>query len=147
LLHAVNHQRDQYVAVAATPAAPPTVSEVTTISLMEEDGQVTPGSCVRCGAQGPWDDMRPGMQYGPVLEERESHWYFEPKKDDPDGLHDPTRPVCPDCTTWEDRWEQSKPARDMIERTRAQGLPLSENENMWLGEIAEIAAHLRLDAE
>jgi hypothetical protein len=35
----------------------------------------------------------------------------------------------------------------MIERTRSQGLTLSENEHMWLGEIAEIAAHLKLDAE
>lgn len=114
---------------------------------MGDNGRITPGPCVRCGTQGPWDDMRPGMQYGPVLEERESHWYFEPKNDDPDGLPDPSRPVCPDCTTWEDRWEQSRSARDMIELTRARGLPLSENENMWLGEVAEIAAHLKLDAE
>jgi hypothetical protein len=58
-----------------------------------------------------------------------------------------SRPVCPHCTTWEDRWEQSKDAREMIERTRARGEPLSQNERMWLGEIAEIAAHLKLDAE
>jgi hypothetical protein len=117
------------------------------MSLVASNERITPGPCVRCGAQGPWDDTRPGMQYGPRLEERESHWYFEPKKDDPDCFHDYSRPVCPDCTTWEERWQQSKSAREMIERTRARGLPLSENENMWLGEIAEIAAHLKLDAE
>jgi hypothetical protein len=115
--------------------------------MEHEDGSISPGPCVRCGAQGPWDDKSPGAQYGPVLEERESHWYFERKKDDPNGFRDPDRPVCPDCTTWEDRWEQAKSTREMIEETRAKGLPLSENENMWMGEIAEIAAHIKLDAE
>jgi hypothetical protein len=35
----------------------------------------------------------------------------------------------------------------MIEKTRAEGRDLSENEKMWMGEIAEIAAHLKLDEE
>lgn len=111
------------------------------------EGRISPGPCTRCGKQGPWDDVRPGMQHPAVLEERESGWYFEPDKNHPDGLHDYNRPVCPECTTWEDRWEQSRSARKMIEETRANGLPLSQNEKMWLGEIAENAAHLKLDAE
>jgi hypothetical protein len=35
----------------------------------------------------------------------------------------------------------------MIARMREKGLPLSQNEKMWLGEIAEIAAHVKLDHE
>jgi hypothetical protein len=55
---------------------------------MADDGRISPGPRVRCGAEGPSDDTRPGVQYGQVLDERESHWYFESKKDDPDSLHD-----------------------------------------------------------
>jgi hypothetical protein len=65
----------------------------------------------------------------------------------PFSAPDMSRPVCPDCTTWEDRWEQSEAAREMIEHTRAKGLELSQNEKMWLGEVAEIAAHIKLDRE
>jgi hypothetical protein len=35
----------------------------------------------------------------------------------------------------------------MIEKTRKEGRALSENEKMWMGEIAEIAAHLKLEKE
>jgi hypothetical protein len=35
----------------------------------------------------------------------------------------------------------------MIEKSRVEGRPLSENEMMWVGELAEIAAHLKLDQE
>jgi hypothetical protein len=82
-----------------------------------------------------------------VLDPLAAEWSFERDRSlDFDGP-DYSRPVCPDCTTWEDRWEETEAARDMIESTRAKGLELSMSEKMWLGEIAEIAAHIKLDAE
>lgn len=108
----------------------------------------SPGPCVRCGKEGPWDDHRPGRQHPSVVDRLAADWYFEPDRDsDISGIFDPTRPVCPECTTWQDRWEESLPAREMIEKSRAEGRPLSENEMMWVGELAEIAAHLKLDQE
>jgi hypothetical protein len=91
--------------------------------------------------------MRPGMQHPSVLEPLAAKWFFERDKSLPFDGPDYTRPVCPDCTTWEDRWQETEAARDMIARTREKGLPLSQNEKMWLGEIAEIAAHVKLDHE
>jgi hypothetical protein len=90
--------------------------------------------------------MRPGRQHPLVLEPLAAKWYFERDREDPEMI-DFSLPVCPDCTSWEDRWEESRGAREMIADTRAKGLDLSENEKMWLGEIAEIAAHLKLDRE
>ena len=108
----------------------------------------SPGPCIRCGKQGPWDDMTPGSQHPSVVDRLAAEWYFEPERESGiSGIPNMTRPVCPDCTTWEDRWEQALPAREMIEKTRAEGRDLSENEKMWMGEIAEIAAHLKLDEE
>lgn len=91
--------------------------------------------------------MRPGRQHPSVIDPLAAEWYFEPDKSYDFSAPDLTRPVCPDCTTWEDRWEEAGAARDMIEKTRASGLELSQNEKMWLGELAEIAAHLTLDRE
>ena len=108
----------------------------------------SPGPCIRCGKQGPWDDMTPGSQHPSVVDRLAAEWYFKPERESEiPGMPDMTRPVCPDCTTWEDQWEQALPAREMIEKTRAEGRDLSENEKMWMGEIAEIAAHLKLDEE
>jgi hypothetical protein len=87
------------------------------------------------------------MQYEPVLEQRKSQWYFEPKKDDPNGFRHQDRPVCPDCTTLDDRWTLTRTTREMIEETRAKGLPLSKAQKVWLGEIAELAAHIKMDAD
>ena len=108
----------------------------------------SPGPCIRCGKEGPWDDLRPGQQHPSRVDALAEEWYFEPDKESEiPGLPDMTRPVCPDCTTWDDRWEQALPAREMIEKTRVEGRDLSENEKMWIGELAEIAAHLKLDEE
>jgi hypothetical protein len=108
----------------------------------------SPGPCIRCGKQGPWDDYGPGRQHPSVVDHLAAEWYFEPDHEsDVPGVPNVTRPVCPGCTTWEDRWEQALPAREMIEKSRAEGRDLSENERMWMGEIAEIAAHLKLDRE
>lgn len=90
--------------------------------------------------------MRAGRQHPAVLEPLAAEWYFERPGPELSSI-DHARPVCPDCTTWDDRWEQTEAAREMIARTRAQGRELSENEKMWEGEIAEIAAHRKLDAE
>jgi hypothetical protein len=91
--------------------------------------------------------MRPGRQNPRVLEPLAAEWYFERDKRLPFSGPDYTRPVCPDCTTWEDRWGVTEAAREQIEETRAKGKELSMNEKMWLGEIAEIAAHIKLDEE
>jgi len=83
-----------------------------------------------------------------VVDRLAADWYFEPDRESTvPGMADITRPVCPECTTWEDRWEEALPAREIIEMTRAEDRDLSENEMMWMGEIAEIAAHLKLDRE
>ena|SRR5882762_822926 len=108
----------------------------------------SPGPCIRCGKQGPWDDDGPGRQHPSVVDRLAADWYFEPDRESTvPGMADITRPVCPECTTWEDRWEEALPAREIIEMTRAEDRDLSENEMMWMGEIAEIAAHLKLDRE
>jgi hypothetical protein len=111
------------------------------------EGRISPGPCVRCGKQGPWDDLGPGRQHPSVLEPLAAQWYFERDKTLPFSAPNYKRPVCPDCTTWDDKWEQTEAAREMIASSRAKGLELSQNEKMWLGEIAEIAAHLKLDRE
>ena len=91
--------------------------------------------------------MGAGRQHPSVLEPLAAEWYFERDKSLPFSGPDYSRPVCPDCTTWEDRWEVTEAAREQIQETRRRGEELSMNEKMWLGEIAEIAAHLQLDRE
>jgi len=103
----------------------------------------SPGPCIRCGATGPWDNARLQREHPEHVDEVASEWRFDGDEDDEPF----SKPVCPDCTTWDDRWKDGADARKMIADSRAAGRELSLNEKGWEGELAEIAAHIKLDRE